>query len=955
MFERCRRGFPRLMASVGLALMLQFAATQVMAGAKQAAFPEPTDLVVGEQGACMLDRDGATRCLGLSNRVPLLSANRFIAMSIGPYDVTCGLKTDGDALCWGFSHPDPDVSTMAGPWRSLSAGGDFACGIRTDGRLQCWGDPSPLALRAPTADTYLQVAAGDGGVCALRHDATAVCWDGPKGYTRPLVAAQGQFLSVSVGSGYACAVTMEGQLACWGDNYDGRATPPAGSGFVSVSAQVRHACALHESGQAMCWGGDFGGSTMPWSGTYTEVGAGGGYSCGRRPNGATRCWGQSSIYNPYSPQVSANFRAPVARLAMGGGEICAIDELGTPVCAMGQTAVQPPLGRFLGMSLIAGGGCGVTRAERIACWGTVPAGVPSDVVRAASIAPGHGCAIREDGTARCWGDNGVGQANAPSGQFVEIAVAASYSCGLTDAGALQCWGQGTGIPTEPQGSGYRNLTANAKRVCARAADGRARCWGSDVASIPAYYFNTPSDTFANSEAMVCLLIKPTSVQCFRLDGGPLVQINAWSNSPFDNLTASGAHVCVSDTIGMVHCNVMRFEAPLRVSGLGKVALGMSHACNLRADGTLSCHGDATRGQTQSPSLLAKAIDVNGDHACALGPDHRLRCWGDDTHTGSQPPATTFRDFDMGQFNGCGVSNDGTGICWGWNANGQGNVPAGRYRRMATGLNHSCAIRESGTLACWGYGADGQTNAPTGQFVAVDVGERHSCAIAANGRLRCWGLNSEGQSSPPGLATDTFRALATGPFHACAIRHDTRLVCWGRNTSGQSLPPQDAGYRDISVGATTSCAIREDGTRTCWGGDASVQLPKLAFATTTLPPARYGSAYAASLRVSGSSGYRPEAPVYRLAAGALPGGLQLMANGALQGTPAAIGTFSFTVEAVDDNGLMVRQAFQLDVPKPRLTGGPQRPELTPLPVQKPVLGARPVPGALRPGKSRSQMK
>jgi hypothetical protein len=258
------------------------------------------------------------------------------------------------------------------------------------------------------------------------------------------------------------------------------------------------------------------------------------------------------------------------------------------------------------------------------------------------------------------------------------------------------------------------------------------------------------------------------------------------------------------------------------------------------------------------------------------------------------------------------------------------------------------------LACWGYGVDGQTNAPTGQFVAVDVGERHSCAIAANGRLRCWGLNTEGQSSPPAVATDTFRALAAGPFHACAIRHDTRLVCWGRNTSGQSSPPQDAGYRDISVGSTTSCAVRDDGTRTCWGGDASVQLPKLAFAAT-LPPTRYGSAYAASLRVSGSSGYRPEAPAYRLIAGALPGGLQLTAEGLLHGVPSVLGQFAFTVEVVDDNGLMARQSFQLDVVKPRLTGGPQRPELTPLPVQKPVLGGRPVPGALRPARPRRWTK
>lgn len=955
MFQTALRGLPRLIASTGILVLLQFAIADATAAAKQAAWPEARDLVVGQQGTCMLDPDGTTRCLGLSDRLPLLSSSRFVAMTIGQYDVTCGLKTDGDALCWGFSSPDADVSTTPGPWRSLSAGGDFACGIRTDGRLQCWGDPSPLALRSPSAETYLQVAAGDGGVCALRHDATVACWNGPKGYTADLVAPQGNFHVISVGSGYACGVTTDGRLVCWGDNYGGRATPPAGSGFVSVSTDESHACALQDTGLATCWGSPFGGgtppwpgSTTPWPGSYTDVGVGATYSCGRRPNGTMRCWGQSSVYSPFSPQATARFRSPVARVAMGGGEICAIDGLGTPLCMMGQTAVQPVLGRFRTMSLIAGGGCGITRSDRIACWGTVPAGVPSDAVRAISMTTGHGCAIREDGRARCWGDNGAGQATAPSGEFIEIAVAANYSCGLTREGALQCWGAGTGIPTTLQGSGYRNLTANDRRVCIRAADGRAQCWGSDVASIPAYYFNTPADAFESSEEMVCLLVKPTNLSCFRFDGQASGRPEPWFNSAFDNLAVSGTRVCVSDTIGMIHCNINRFEAPLRVSGVGRIALGANHACNLRADGSVFCNGDAAFGQTQPPAVHAKAIDANANHACLLGTDHRLRCWGDDAQGGSQPPAVALRDFDIGQFNGCGVSTDGTGVCWGWNINGQGNVPAGRYQRIATGLNHTCAIRESGTLACWGYGVDGQTNAPIGQFVAVDVGERHSCAIAANGRLRCWGLNSEGQSTSPGVATDTFRALAVGPFHACAIRHDNTLACWGRNNAGQSSPPQTGRYRDVSVGALASCAIREDGVRTCWG-NAEAQLPSLAFSATALPGALPGVAYAASLQVVGSSGYRAEAPVYKLVAGALPGGLQLTETGVLQGVASLQGRYGFTIEAVDDNGLAARQAFRLDVGKPRLTGGPQRPALTPLPIQRPVPAGRPVPGAVKPKK------
>ena len=61
-------------------------------------------------------------------------------------------------------------------------------------------------------------------------------------------------------------------------------------------------------------------------------------------------------------------------------------------------------------------------------------------MRAVSLGTSHACAMREDGSVHCWGDNSAGQTNAPTGVFVEIAVANTYSCGLRQDGALSCWG-----------------------------------------------------------------------------------------------------------------------------------------------------------------------------------------------------------------------------------------------------------------------------------------------------------------------------------------------------------------------------------------------------------------------------------------------------------------------------------------------------------------------------------
>lgn len=674
-----------------------------------------------------------------------------------------------------------------------------------------------------------------------------------------------------------------------------------------MSTGTYHACALRDTGEAVCWGDSAGGRNMPPPGLFTEVIAAGSHTCGRRPTGIVVCWGESSVYNPYLPATTVNFRAPIARLAAGGGEICAIDELGSTHCQLGVTAVQPPGGRFRSLSLNANGGCGIGRDDRALCWGAAPAGVPSGPMTAVSLGTSHACAIGEDGGVRCWGDNGMGQTNAPAGAFVEIAVAAAYSCALRTDGALICWGQGAGIPTAPVGSGYRNLSANTKRVCAIGADARPQCWGSDVASIHSSYFTTTADAFAHSEAVVCKLTKPNSIACFRLDGGP--PLTSWLGSNYDQLVADGATVCTIENLRRVRCHLLNFDGPMRMAGVGGIASGSGHFCNLRADGGISCFGSDTAGQRTAPPMSAKAIDANGSHACALGADHRLRCWGDDTHAGSQPPSMALRDFDVGQLNGCGVGSDAAVVCWGWNVNGQGTPPVGAFRRVATGLNHSCGIRDTGTLACWGYGADGQITAPTGAFVAVDVGERHSCAISAVGQLRCWGLNSEGQATPPAIAGETWRALAVGAFHACAIRSGGELACWGRNGAGQAIPPTGR-FLDVSAGLADSCAIREDGIRLCWGANASGQSPSIAFASTPLPPLRYGNDYATALRVEGVSGYRPFAPSFSVMSGVLPTGLALQGDGRLAGRSTAWGDYGFVVMARDDNGIAVARTIRL---------------------------------------------
>lgn len=81
----------------------------------------------------------------------------------------------------------------------------------------------------------------------------------------------------------------------------------------------------------------------------------------------------------------------------------------------------------------------------------------------------------------------------------------------------------------------------------------------------------------------------------------------------------------------------------------------------------------------------------------------------------------------------------------------------------------------------------------------------------------------------------------------------------------------------------------------------------------------GQAYSVQLTATDDSGI---APTYTLASGTLPTGLSLNSAGLISGTPSAAGTFTFTVNATDENGRTTTSAnllinVQSTVPTPQI--------------------------------------
>ena len=384
---------------------------------------------------------------------------------------------------------------------------------------------------------------------------------------------------------------------------------------------------------------------------YVAVAAGELHTCGLTSADGVRCWGNNQYgqlgdgtsgaydYNRPTPGDVIGLTSGVAAISAGFNFTCALLE-GSGLKCWGQNG---------GGQL--GDGTFIDRPTPVDVLG-----LTSGVTAVAAGAGASACALLDDTTVQCWGNNYLGQlgngtASNEDPPNIYISVPAPVC-----ADAL-CTGPLSGVVALALGSGDS---------CALVEDDvqtpgyGVKCWGSlfygEVANPGPdlqcgnlsgnYCATTPKDILAFPSGVTAIAVASSHKCVLTADGG----VKCWGGNfsgQLGNSTGNLVELTPLDVIGLA-------------TGVTRIAAGLATTCAITNTGALKCWGGPILGHGDELASV-HPVDVCADAACSGTFSDAI-----DVSVGSY-------------FHTCAVTTAGFVKCWGYNLRGElGNGAVGSF-------------------------------------------------------------------------------------------------------------------------------------------------------------------------------------------------------------------------------------------------------------------------------------
>lgn len=322
---------------------------------------------------------------------------------------------------------------------------------------------------------------------------------------------------------------------------------------------------------------------------------------------------------------------------------------------------------------------------------------------------GHMCAILDDNSVKCWGENNLGQ----------------LGLGNTVARGDQANEMGDNLPAVDLGAGRtaKALAIGFRHSCAILDDNSVKCWGDN-----GFGQLGQGNTAARGDGANEM-------------GANLPAIDLGAGRTAKAIGAGTYHTCAILDDNTIKCWGYNNEGQL---GYGDQTY--------RGDGPNEM-GAALAAVNLGAGLTAKSLSVGGYHTCAILSNDALKCWG---YNGEGALGLGNNANRGDQANEMGDNLPAV------------NVGAGlKATKVYASHLETCAILDNGATKCWGNNGNGQSGYGDTSFrgdaanemgdnllgvnfgagrTAIALGASYygACAILDNKKIKCWGAGTNGQ-------------------------------------------------------------------------------------------------------------------------------------------------------------------------------------------------------------------